>query len=271
MSRAGVRRELGSGQAWRPFASGAADAMQTTASPRELNVPIAPPVDRDRVGGEAAVALQQERRRGGDARRPVGADCRLRPHWPGVERGLVRRPRGRAAPGSSERGGRGARRDERPRAPVLTGTERATAARAGGGTSRARLQSIGTRYRAATLTRAFVPAPRSIVAPWSCSSARRHWRRSPRPATPRRAAPGPGGARLRRARDRQDRARHPLPRRASTPAPGCCSARATTSRSRAPLGPIRDLAGSVSPALERRSPAARRRTRSRRCSWPSSS
>ena len=56
--------------------------------------------------------------------------------------------------------------------------------------------------------------------------------------------------RHRRAGDRQDLARHPLPARSGRRARGCCSAPATTSRSRARSGPIRDLVGNVSAALE---------------------
>ena len=76
-------------------------------------------------------------------------DCRLRPHWPGSSEASFVVHAACVAPGSSERGGCGARRDERPRAPVLTGTERQL--RQELGPVRADREVIGSR-RAARLT-----------------------------------------------------------------------------------------------------------------------
>ena len=61
---------------------------------------------------------------------------------------------------------------------------------------------------------------------------------------------GPRRLRHRRAGDRQDLARHPVPARPRRRTRGCSSAPATTSRSRGRSGPIRDLVGSVSAPLE---------------------
>ena len=88
--------------------------------------------------------------------------------------------------------------------------------------------------------------PGSIVDPWSCSSARSagRARRGARRGRPRRR---PGRLRHRRAGDRQDLARHPVPATISTPRRGCCSAPATTSRSRG-----RSARSATSPGASRR-------------------
>ena len=198
---------------------------------------------------------------GGDARRPVGAGLEVAAALARVERGLVRRPCRLRRPGKHECSDRRARRDERPRAPVLTDTGQRICGNELGAV-RADLEMIGS-GRGGTLTELPAAFYRWRVellereeALAALAEARDAAARGAGPGRARLAA-SPGSARPRSSRgssrDLDDGARVLL---------GTCDDLSIPR----PLGPIRDLAGSVSPALEAGARRRRaRRTRSRRC------